>query len=79
MKRTTIMLPEEIKKRAEQISREQGVSLAELIRLSLLMYMKPKTSKNLKDSLLSDSEVYTKPVPEDISENHDKYLYGDEQ
>ncbi len=76
MKRTTIMLPDELKKKVEQIAQKQGVSFGEIIRESLLLYINPKASND--DSLFSDDAVYTGEAPGDLSVNHDEYLYGDE-
>jgi predicted DNA-binding protein len=76
MKRTTIMLPPELKHRAEQLAREEGVSLAELIRESLEARLSRQEVRH--DPFFSDDAVFEGDVPADFSKNHDKYLYDEE-
>lgn len=77
MKRTTIMLPEELKLKAEKRANKIGVSLGGFIRLSLEAQLKQRKNISYKDSLFEDNTVFDGNVPDDISVNHDKYLYGD--
>ncbi|MEQ8222715.1 MAG: CopG family transcriptional regulator [Candidatus Eremiobacterota bacterium] len=76
MKRTTVMLPEDLKIKAEQKAIQEGISLSELIRISLAGYIKRSVEKS-KDSFFSDKEIFYGDVPCDLSENHDIYLYGE--
>ncbi len=73
MQRTTIMLPEELKLKAIQKANKQGVSLGELIRAALMQLC----AKNDKyhDPLFDENNVYDGDLPDDISLNHDDYLY----
>jgi hypothetical protein len=76
MTRTTIMLPEELKVRAQEKAREVGISLGELLRESLELRLGVPGDR-LEDPLFSNVPVYDGPAPEDLSEEHDRYLYGD--
>lgn len=75
MKRTTIMLPAELKHRAEWLAREKGTSLGELVRESL--ETKLAQDGRERDPFFADAAVFTGDVPSDLSANHDEYLYGE--
>lgn len=76
MKRTTIMLPDDLKRLAEREANLRGASLGEIIRTALKELLQPsKKQKSQKDSLFCDGLVYKGPVEKDISSNHDAYLY----
>lgn len=76
MKRTTIMLPDNLKKLAEREAQRRGFSLGEMIRTALQELLNPvKKQKNKRDSLFSNNLVYKGTVENDFSINHDKYLY----
>ncbi len=78
MKRTTIMLPDDLKIRAHNRARGMGISLGELIRESLEATLNhPDEEKLTKDSLFTDDALYDGKVPTDLSRNHDRYLYGE--
>lgn len=71
MTRTAIMIPEDLKTEAESAARRKGISLGEIVRISLR-----KNLDNEKvDPFFSDIEFYTGKVPGDLSKDHDKYLY----
>lgn len=76
MTRTTIMLPERLKARAQERARELGVSLGELVRDSLEQRLDVPADR-LQDPLFAEAPVYHGPAPKDLSEEHDRYLYGD--
>ena len=78
MKRTTIMLPPELKDLAEKRARKLGVSMGELIRWSLGAFLERPEELGADDSFLCDDAVFEGEVPADLSEKHDDYLYGDE-
>lgn len=78
MQRTTIMLPEDLKIKAEEFSRKKGLSLGEIVREAMRDLLK-KAEEDEGDSFFSDTAVYKKDVPKDLSRNHDEYLYGDKQ
>jgi hypothetical protein len=73
MTRTALMLPEDLKTEAENAARAQGISLGEMVRLSL----RKNLDSNKVDPFFSDTEAYGGKVPADLSKNHDKYLYHD--
>ena len=78
MHRTTIMLPQNLKLRAEQYAREMGISLGELMRESLeTMINRSNEDRPAKDPLFTDDAVYIGEAPRDLSVNHDEYLYGE--
>lgn len=79
MKRTTIMLPVDLKLKAEKKAENMGISLGELIRLSLKTQVGKKTDTVQDDPFLSDDAVFSGDAPDDFSRNHDKYLYGDKE
>ena len=78
MHRTTIMLPLNLKRRARSLAQRMGVSLSELIRESLEATLRGDRG-DLGEDPLYDDEVYDGPAPEDLSSDHDIYLYGDDR
>jgi hypothetical protein len=77
MDRTTIMLPQELKSRALRKARSKGISLAELIRLALESQLAEARDPRDADPLMKDSAIFDGEAPEDLSANHDAYLYED--
>ena len=79
MKRTTIMLPEDLKIRAARYCEHKGISLGKLLRNVLERELEEAyRDRRGEDALFADQEVYQDQVPEDISQNHDDYLYSDD-
>lgn len=78
MKRTTVMLPTELKARAERRAYELGVSFGELVRESLHSALESGAERRTEDPLFSDAAVYGGRTPKDLAERHDEYLYDDE-
>lgn len=76
MHRTTILLPEDLKRRASRLARRQGVSLAELIRSALEDKLAARDSW-ANDPLWKALEPMDFPpdTPTDLAANHDHYLY----
>jgi hypothetical protein len=76
MHRTTIMLPEDLKRRASKRARREGLSLAELIRTALeeKLAVRPSVAD---DPLWKALEPIDFPPdsPTDLAANHDDYLY----
>lgn len=77
MKRTTIMLPNQLKIMVQRIANSMGVSLGEFIRESLEARLKSSKSQNNLDTLFSDETIYRGKSPENLSKEHDHYLYGE--
>jgi len=75
MHRTTIMLPEDLKTKAKEISRKKGLSLGEFVREAMRDLLK-KSEEDTGDTFFCDTGVYHGPAPTDLSGNHDEYLYG---
>jgi len=78
MKRTTIMLPEDLRRRALFRAKQTGVSLGELIRDSLDAAL-PKVTHDAERDPLFEDVIFDGPAPADLSANHDQYLYDDEK
>lgn len=76
MHRTTILLPEDLKRRASKLARREGVSLAELIRSALEERLAARTSW-ANDPLWKALEPmdFLPDSPTDLAANHDAYLY----
>lgn len=77
MKRTTIMIPQDLKIRAERRANSAGLSLGAFIREALEKALRSDADETLDDPLLNDNAVYEGDTEADLAQNHDKYLYGD--
>ena len=78
MKRTTIMLPEDLKMRALKRADIMGLSLGGLIRESLEKILHtPDVDQADDDPFFADNVVFQGKTPKDLALNHDDYLYGD--
>ena len=78
MKRTTIMLPPELKERALERARQRGISLGELIRWCLGVTLDRPGELTGDDPMLADDVAFEGEVPFDLSSRHDDHLYEDE-
>ena len=78
MHRTTIMLPDDLRNRAVRRAKETGVSLGELIRQAVETLLSRSRSPAREDPLFRDAAVYDGEAPSDSTQNHDRYLYGEE-
>lgn len=78
MKRTTVMLPADLRRRAFVRARERGVSLGELIRESLDSALPTAAPVRADDPLFTDAAVFAGKAPKDLSAAHDRYLYGED-
>ena len=76
MKRTTIMLPEALRRRALSRAKQQGVSMGKLIRDSLDAALSAMTHDAERDPLFEDV-VFDGPAPSDGASHHDRYLYDE--
>lgn len=79
MNRTTIMLPEELKRQAQERAMATGISFGELVRRSLTDTVSAPPPQRTEDPLFADSGVYLGEAPSDLSKEHDQYLYADAQ
>ncbi len=78
MQRTTIMLPHDLKIRAEEFSKRKGMTLGELIREGLKEVLNVN-EKAAGDPFFMDNAVYKGAAPGNLSSKHDDYLYGDKK
>jgi len=72
MKRTTIMLPEALRRRAASRAKQRGISLGELIRDCLDTAL---PGASYEEDPLFEDVIFDGPAPRDLSAKHDKYLY----
>ena len=79
MHRTTIMLPADLKAKAQRRAKQMGISLGDLIRQALKEAVKKPGNGKAVDPLFADTAVYEGPGPTDLAINHDEYLYGDKR
>jgi hypothetical protein len=77
MHRTTILLPETLRRDAENVARGQGITLSELIRRKLAhsVASKARTAQE-QDPFFRPGRLMTRQGPSDVSAKHDHYLYG---
>jgi len=73
MHRTTILLPERLKRDAERRARKEGLSLSELIRRRLA----EDTDDPKARPAFFERAPWAEPVPQDLASRHDDYLYGE--
>ena len=80
MHRTTILLPEDLRRRAEKAAKSRGLSLSELIRRQLEKVggSAEKSRGRRDDPLFKNWKPSGKSTPRDLAANHDRYLYGEE-
>jgi len=76
VKRTTIMLPEDLKVQAEKAARKNRVSLGQFIRVSIEKAVRRVGMSGQEDPFFSDKLVWKGSAPRDGALRHDKYLYG---
>lgn len=74
MYRTTIMLPANLKNRAQQFAFKKGISFGELIREALESTLQQAKKT---DPFFDDQHFFDGDIPTDLSAKHDEYLYGD--
>lgn len=77
MNRTTIMLPNDLKIRASNEAKKRQISLGQFIRESLKKSLNSaNANSSVSDPLFCDNAVFNGETPEDLSVDHDTYLYG---
>ena len=77
MHRTTVMLPTDLKRKAQQLAHHRGISFGELVRESLEAALESHGGEIREDLLFSDMAVYGGPAPSSLSTDHDDFLYGE--
>ena len=78
MRRTTVMIPEDLKIRAAKRANAEGLSLGGFIRETLQRVLKQDAVEMSDDPFLTDNAVYEGDTEVDLAQNHDIYLYGEE-
>jgi len=77
MKKTTILLPEDLRNRASRRAYSRGISFGQLAREAIEKYL---TEENRKrddtDPFFDDCEVFEASAPEDGSTDFEDSLYG---
>ena len=73
MHRTTILLPGELRQRADREAKALGISLSELIRRRLAADGKQADASRPR---FFTRQPWTGPGPADTATHHDAYLYG---
>jgi hypothetical protein len=73
MHRTTILLPSDLRRKADREARALGISLSELIRRRLAA---DEAGTPTNRPRFFSRQPWTGAGPEDMSANHDSYLYG---
>jgi hypothetical protein len=76
MDRTTIMLPEALKRRVEEKATQMHISLGEFLRRAAEDFLDKENRRWVDDPLVTGSYVIDSPAPSFVSENVDHYLYG---
>jgi hypothetical protein len=75
MHRTTVMLPEALKRAAQAHASQRGISLGELLRESLEQRLNAEPPERAGDPLFLDRAIYADTGPTDTAEHHDDDLY----
>jgi len=73
------MLPGDLKGKALFKAREMGISLGELIRKSIENFIEQQNVNRDYDPFIYDNEFYEGEIESDLSVNHDKYIYGEQE
>ena len=80
MKRTTFMIPSDLKQRAVRLARERGISLGQLVREALeRILLESGPAERMADPLFLDDAVFEGETAPDLAAGHDRYLYGEEE
>lgn len=74
MHRTTILLPADLRRKADQEAKSLGISLSELVRRRL--EEGGQDPADGRPSRFFSRQPWTGTVPADTAANHDDYLYG---
>lgn len=76
MQRTSILLPPELRNRADQRARQLGISFGELVRRALDAMLETSPAPGTDDPFHADRAVFDGGAPSDASSRHDDHLYG---
>ncbi len=77
MHRTSILLPLELKRKAELEAGKKGISLGEMIRRGLKSDIDGSRHQSTVIPAFFQRQPWGKKTPVDLSAHHDDYLYGE--
>ena len=78
MRRTSILLPPDLRNRADALAKRMGVSFGEVVRRALQALLETSEDAASPDAFLTDGARYEGSVPPGASVHHDRHLYGEE-
>jgi len=78
MKRTTVMLPADLRRRAIRRAKDKGVSFGLVVRESLDAALPAFEGAGGDDPLFMDGAVWRGRVPRALAREHDRFLYDSE-
>jgi hypothetical protein len=78
MRRTTVMLPADLRRRAFRRAKEKGVSFGVVVRESLDAALPAREETGGDDPLLADGAVWRGRAPRALARDHDRFLYDAE-
>lgn len=78
MKRTTVMLSADLRRRAFRRAKEQGVSFGVVVRESLDAALPAVDGGRGEDPLFADGAVWSARTPRSLAREHDRFLYDRE-
>ena len=73
------MIPPRLKQMATARARSVGVSFGEFVRFALERALSENSTRRGRrsDPFLDDGVIFLGDIPEDLSQRHDDYLYGE--
>ena len=77
MRRTTVMLPDDLHRRATLRAAEGGISMGEYVRQALRERLDRDSGWKFRAPLLDDDAVYRGDAPANLAARHDLHLHGD--
>ena len=75
MRRTSILLPDDLRVQALHQASREGLSLGALIREALVLKIRLPAARGKADPLLADTAVFRGKAPRDLAQHHDRHLY----
>lgn len=78
MRRTTVMLPADLRRRAFRRAKLRGVSFGVVVRDSLDAALPALEETGGDDSLFADAAVWRGRAPRALARDHDRFLYDSE-
>lgn len=79
MPRRTITLSASLEARARRLARQRGLPLGQFLRETLEAALDEPAVDTPPDPFFADHAVSDRPTPPDLAQNHDRYLYGEDE